>query len=196
MDLNIIFDKGGNMTVNLTCTQVGALLSFYMDDRLNDQLRQFVAAHLETCPTCRAKYEALKNMVKGLREVHENISTMGPEEKKNSAETPQYNEFKTNLSAYIDNELTDDENIKVKKYVISNPDARKDLEKMYELKKVLHNSFDKTKNDFKDDYSKYILKRIDIQEEVYGSDSFARVAAIFIILFAACTIGAIIIFWI
>ena len=140
------------MNVNLTCTQVSALLSFYLDDRLNDQLKQFVSAHLDICPTCRAKYEALKNMVKGLKEVHERISTMEPEKKENSSETPQYIEFKTNLSAYIDNELTDDENIKVKKYVISNPVARNDLEKMYELKKVLRNSFDKSKNDFKCDY--------------------------------------------
>lgn len=184
------------MTVNLTCTQVSALLSFYLDDRLNDQLRQFVTAHLDICPTCRAKYEALKNVVKGLRDAHEKISTMETEDKGNSMDTPQYSEFKTNLSAYIDNELTDEENIKIKKYVISNPEARKDLEKMYEMKKVMHNSFEKTKNDFKDDYSKYILRRIDIQEEIYSSDSFAKVAAIFIIFFAACTIGAILIFWV
>lgn len=184
------------MTVNLTCTQVSALLSFYLDDRLNDQLRQFVAAHLEICPTCRAKYEALKTMVNGLKEVHEKIITMEPEQRQNSKDTPQYQEFKTNLSAYIDNELSDEDNIKVKKYVISNPVARKDLEKMYELKKVLHNSFEKSKNDFKCDYSKYILKRIDIQEEIYGSDSFAKVVALFIFIFLAFTISAIIIFWV
>jgi len=182
------------MTVNLTCNQVGALLSFYLDDRLNDQLKQFVKAHLDVCPTCRAKYEALQRMVSNLKEVHEKISSITPEEDSQSA-TPQYNDFKTNLSAYIDNELTDEENIKIKKYVISNPKARKDLESMYSLKKTLHDSFEKARHDARYDYSKFILKRIDIQEEVYGPDSFAKVVAIFAFIFAVFTIGAVIIFW-
>lgn len=184
------------MTVNLTCTQVSALLSFYLDDRLNDQLKQFVKAHLDICPTCRAKYEALKKMVESLKEVHEKLATVKSEKEENAVKSPQYNEFQTNLSAYIDNELDDDENIKVKKYVISNPKARQDLENLYNLKKVLHNSFDKSKNEIKGDYSKFILKRIDIQEEVYGPDSFAKVVALFILIFTLCTIGAVIVFWV
>lgn len=183
------------MTVNLTCTQVSALLSFYLDDRLNDQLKQFVKAHLDICPTCHAKYEALKNMVSGLKEVHEKLTTVDSNNSRESALSPQYRDFKMNLSAYIDNELSDEDNIKVKKYVISNQEARKDLESLYNLKKVMSNSFERAKHDVKEDYSKYILKRIDIQEEVYGSDSFARVVALFILIFAICTIGAVVIFW-
>lgn len=184
------------MTVNLTCTQVGALLSFYLDGRLNDQLKQFVQAHLDICPTCRAKYDALKTMVSSLKEVHEKLDKIEPEKERQSASSTPYNEFQTNLSAYIDNELDDEENIKVKKYVISNQKARKDLEKLYNLKKVLHNSFEKAKNDSRGDYSKFILKRIDIQEEIYGPDSFSKVVALFIVIFMLCTLGAVIVFWI
>lgn len=183
------------MTVNLTCIQVSALLSFYIDDRLSTQLKQFVDAHLEICPTCRAKLEALKGMVNSLKEVHEKLSQIEPE-KEEAATSSQYNAFKTNLSAYIDNELPDDENIKIKKYVISNPKARKELENLYNLKKVLNNSFEKAKHEVKDDYSKYILKRIDIQEEIYGPDSFAKVVALFILILAVFTLTAVIIFWI
>ena len=183
------------MTINLTCTQVSALLSFYINDRLNEQLRQFVQAHLDVCPTCRAKYEALKDMVLSLKEVHQKLSTV--QASKPQAEvSPQYKEFKTNLSAYVDSELTDEENIKVKKYVISNPEARNDLERMYKFKKLLHSSFEKTKNETKADFSKYILRRIDMQEEVYASDSFAKVVAFFIIILTLFTLSAVIIFWI
>lgn len=187
------------MSVNLTCTQVGALLSFYIDDKLNDQLKQFVEAHLEVCPTCRAKLESLKNMINGLREVHEKlkeISTDDVEVGEDSPQSAQYDAFKVNLSAYVDNELCDEENIKVKKYIISNPKARKDLENIYNLKKLMANSFDKSKNDMKDDYSKYILKRIDIQEEIYGQDSFAKVVALFIFILTVFSLTAVIIFWI
>jgi len=182
------------MTVNLTCTQVGALLSFYIDDKLSAHLKQFVDAHLETCPACRAKLEALKTMVTSLKEVHEKLNKIEPEE--DDQPTIQYNAFKTNLSAYVDNELTDEENIKVKKYVIANPKARRDLENMYTLRKLLHNSFEKAKNDVKVDYSKFILKRIDIQEEIYGTDSFAKVVALFIVILTVFTLTAVIIFWI
>lgn len=183
------------MTVNLTCTQVSALLSFYIDDKLSTQLKQFVEAHLAVCPSCAAKLDALKSMVQSLKEVHDRLAVMTPDQEKTS-DNPQYDEFKTNLSAYVDNELSDEENIKVKKYVISNQAARKDLENMYNLKKVLNNSFDKAKNDVKNDYSRFILKRIDIQEEVYGPDSFAKVVALFIVILTAFTVTAVIIFWI
>ncbi len=183
------------MTINLTCTQVSALLSFYIDDRLSAQLKQFVESHLEVCPSCRAKFEALKAMVSSLKEVHEKMTAVKLDY--NSNQIPQQNEeFQMNLSAYVDNELSDEENIKVKKYVISNAKARQDLENMYNLRKVLNNSFEKTKNEAKEDYSKYILKRIDIQEEIYGSDSFAKVVALFIVIFTIFTLTAVIIFWI
>lgn len=182
------------MTVNLTCMQVGALLSYYIEDKLSAQLRQFVDAHLEVCPTCRTKLETLKSMVTSLKEVHERLNSMEmPEEEPQDS---QYKTFKANLSAYVDNELTDEENIKIKKYVIANQKARQELEKLYTLRKLLHNSFEKSKNDVKVDYSKFILKRIDIQEEVYGPDSFAKVVALFIGIFALFTLTAVIIFWI
>lgn len=182
------------MTINLTCTQVSALLSFYIDDKLSDQLKQFVEAHLEGCPNCRAKLEALRSMVKSLKEVHEKLAVVKSSD--NPEKTSFDEEFKVNLSAYIDNELSDEENIRIKKYIISNAKARQDLERLYNLKKVLQNSFEKTKNDVKKDYSKYILNRIDIQEEVYGSDSFAKVVALFILIFTVFTITAVIIFWV
>lgn len=183
------------MTINLTCTQVSALLSFYIDDKLSSQLKQFVEAHLATCPTCRAKLDALSDMVKSLKEVHEKLADIKPEVSENP-DSEQYNNFKTNLSAYVDNELSSDENIKIKKYVISNQKARGDLEDMYKLRKALNNSFEKARNEAKDDYSRYILKRIDIHEEIYAPDSFAKVVALFIFILTLFTITAAIIFWI
>lgn len=183
------------MTANLTCMQVSALLSFYIEDKLSNQLKQFVEAHLDICPPCRAKLEALRTMVKSLKEVHARMDEVKPEKKENE-DDPQYESFKVNLSAYVDNELDDEENIKVKKYVISNPQARNELEGMYNLRKVLNNSFEKAKSEVREDYSKYILRRIDIQEEVYGPDSFAKVVALFIVIFAIFTITAVIIFWV
>lgn len=182
------------MTVNLTCTQVSALLAFYIDDKLSVQLKQFVEAHLRVCPTCSAKLAALRNMVNSLKEVHEKLATIKPNDAEAEDDATSEN-FRVNLSGYVDNELSDEENLKVKKYVISNPKARKELEKLYNLKKVLYNSFEKAKGDVKEDYSKYVLKRIDIQEEIYATDSFAKIVALLIIVLTVCTVTAVIIFW-
>lgn len=181
------------MSMNLTCTQVSALLSFYIDGKLSSQLTQFVEAHIAACPTCKLKLEALKNMLFSLRAVHERLDEVKLEPENNSEELINEN-LKMSLSAYIDNELSDSDNIKVKKNIISNAKVRGELENMYVLKKILHNSFEKTKNELREDYSKLILRRIDMQEEIYGSDSFAKVVALFIIIFTVFTITAVLIF--
>lgn len=146
------------MDGNLTCTQVSALLSYYIDDKLNDQLKQFVRAHLEVCPVCRAKYDALKDMVASLKEIKEKLADFSVEKVPSDKENKDRSLY-LNLSAYCDNELSDEENLRVKKNIISNPDARKKLETMNNLRKVLHDSFEKTKNESKGDYAKFILKR-------------------------------------
>lgn len=119
-------------------------------------------------------------MVTSLKEVHEKLAAIKP--KKDTAKAAECNELKINLSAYVDNELSDEENIKVKKYIISNPQARQELEDLYKLRKVMQNSFEKTKQETKVDFSKFILRRIDIQKEIYGPDSFAKVVALFIVI--------------
>lgn len=146
---------------DLTCNQVNALISFYLEDRLNDKLKEYVERHLQQCPKCRKRYEELYNMInKKFKDISEN-------EQNNEIEqfhTQQYLDFKKNLSAYIDNELNDEENIKIKKITISNPLARQDLEKIYTYKKLVHNAFEKTRSDFKDDYAKSVMENITRQE--------------------------------
>ena len=181
------------MATNLTCTQVNALLSFYIDDKLSAQLKQFVDAHLDVCPTCRAKLEALRSMIKSLRDVHEKLSNVNSY-KEETVKKFQNEEFKTNLSAYIDNELNDIENIKIKKQIVSNPKARQEFENLYNLKKTMHHSFERTRNELKEDFSKIIMRKIDIQEDVYAPDSFVKVVALFIIIFTVLTFTAVVIF--
>ncbi len=138
------------MQNQLTCEQVSALLSFYVEDKLSKKLSEYIRIHLESCPSCFEKYLKMKNMLNRFMDIQN-------QEIDNPYANKQYEDFKHNLSAYIDNELNDFENIKIKKIAISNPLARQDLENIYTFKKLLHSSFEKTKNDFKNDYSKNII---------------------------------------
>ena len=62
------------------------------------------------------------------------------------------------ISAYADNELDINENLKLKKIIITKPKVRKQLENIYSLKELLKNSFEKTKP--QEDFSNKIIKSV------------------------------------
>lgn len=169
----------------LSCEQVVALLTFYAEDKLSDKLSQYVKEHLEICPECMEKYQQLKKILNLFMEI-QNTPIETP------YQTKQYKDFKTNLSAYIDNELDDLDNIKIKKITISNPLARQDLENIYTFKKLLHASFEKTKNDIKTDFSKSITNQIQ-QENINENttDTFLKLTATFFLMISCIVAGII-----
>lgn len=95
------------MQHQLSCEQVIALLTFYTEDKLSKKLAQYVQEHLEICPECMEKYKHLKQILNKYVKIPN-------EENKPVYNTKQYETFKSNLSAYVDNELNDFENIKIK----------------------------------------------------------------------------------
>ena len=105
-----------------------------------------------------------------------------------------YNNFKEKMSAYLDSELTDEESLRFKKYAIANPPVRGELEGMYKVKNALNTSFEKTKSDFKEDYSKNIIVKLDFEDTVYKPEPILKIASIFIFLFVFLSIGLIVVF--
>lgn len=169
----------------LTCEQVSALMNFYLEDKLSIKLSEFVRKHLESCPKCMEKYLQMKNMLTKFIDIE-------TEELENPYINKQYEVFKSNLSAYIDNELDDTESIKIKKIVISNPLARQDLENIYTFKKLLHDSFEKTKNELKTDYSKSIINKLQQQlPDEQKIDPFTKLIAIFALMISCIVAGII-----
>lgn len=181
------------MQQQLTCEQVSALLTYYVENKLNEPLKKYLEYHLSICPECSEKLKKLKKLVNNYNEISKRINS-DDEIEENSYFNKQYEDFKLNLSAYIDNELTDEENIRIKKIAISNPIARKDLEDIYTFKKLLHSSFDKTKNDSKEDYSKNILNDIYSLHQNNKLDPFYMIMTIFSVIIAAIILGVINIF--
>jgi len=161
------------MNKELTCNQVAALINFYIDGKLNPRLREYVNLHIAKCPACRKKIEELQKILSKFKQLRNDI----PE----SNQEPLKIEFINNLSAYMDNELSTNENIKIKKMTISNPTARKELETMYNFRKIAHSAYEKTKNDSKFDYSKHILSQIQDSPD-YTTTYFYKLAAVFVII--------------
>lgn len=146
--------------MEITCVQMDVLISFYIEGDLSEALREKVEEHMKKCPTCRAKYNILSSLFNDMN------SVCSKKEEENRAEmtypAKQYRMFKNNLSAYVDNELPSKDCIKMKKFTINNKKARQELEDTYNIRKLMSNSFKKTKSDLKHDYSKKVLKHLDV----------------------------------
>ncbi len=173
------------MNNQLTCEQVTALLNFYIEDTLSSKLKECVRRHLENCPECMEKFISMQNMMNKFIEIQN-------EEIENPYATKQYEDFKSNLSAYVDNELNNIDSIKIKKIAISNPLARQDLENIYTFKRLLHSSFEKTKNELKNDYSKTTICQFkhDNADEITNT-SFYKLTAVFFMMLTFIAAGVI-----
>lgn len=155
--------------MKLTCTQMDVLISFYIDGDLSKALKNQVEEHLKECPGCRAKYDIIKSMLSDLKNSfdmqEDSVSNDVYRDSFNSTTSTQFRLFKNNLSAYLDNELSSDESVKIKKFTINNKSARKALEDSYNIKRLMNDSFKKTKSDAKQDFSRSVLKQLELEEE-------------------------------
>ncbi|MCQ2744621.1 MAG: hypothetical protein MJ230_07525, partial [bacterium] len=73
-------------------------------------------------------------------------------------------DFDMKLSEYMDNELSTDENIKIKKLAITNRDIRKEFEDSYNIRRLMSDSFRKTKSEVREDFVKSVLKKLELDE--------------------------------
>ena len=64
------------------------------------------------------------------------------------------------------------------------------MEEFCSLKNILKESFEKSSNKFKIDFSKNIMKQLDIKEEYYKGGSQLKVASIFIFLLTSLVIAS------
>jgi anti-sigma factor RsiW len=160
-----------------------------MENKLSDKLTQYISRHLELCPACAEKYENFKKIMSKYTNVHKEITQN--DEFETQFMTKQYEEFKLNLSAYVDNELDERENIKVKKTAITNPLAKQDLKDAYAFKQLLHSAFEKTKNDAKIDLSKFIISQMYTDLNEKRPDPFVQVILLFWGIIACITAGVI-----
>lgn len=146
--------------MDITCSQMDVLISFYIDNELSSSLKDKVEQHLQECEMCREKYNIIHSLFTDLKKSFES-----QDYKTCITASDNYRKFKRNLSAYVDNELEPEENVKIKKYTINNKKARKDLEETYKIRRLMSESFQKTKSRPINDFSKKILKQLDLNSK-------------------------------
>ncbi len=175
--------------MEITCAQMDVLISFYIEGDLSRALKVKVEEHLKQCPACRAKFDIIKTMLNDLR------SSLDEKEEEvfSASSNSQYRVFQNNLSAYVDNELPPEENIKIKKYTINNKKARKELEDTYNIRKLMNDSFHKTRDEARQDFSRNVLKQLNLnEEESLAFNPFLKVGIAFVM--TVLVLSAIIVF--
>ncbi len=175
----------------LNCEQVVTLLTFYIEGKLSRKLSENVEHHLSMCPSCKEKYIKLSKILENYAGIKNKINEDEIVINEEEFNTPQYQVFRDNLSAYIDNELSDDDNLKIKKIAIANPLARKDLENIYYFKQILQSSFNKTKNSMKQDYTKKTLSQLYPSQEVNSGAWLNKVVTAFVFFMIVMLFGII-----
>ena len=177
--------------MEITCLQMDVLMSFYIDGDLSESLKQKVEEHLKECPTCRAKLNIIRSLFSDIKkddnkEKEEVFST-------NTHSSQQYQFFKKNLSAYMDNELPEEDNVKIRKYTINNKKARKELEDSYRIRKLMRDSFRKTNAETKPDFSKKVMQEIN-KEEKNDFDFNPLISVSFAFIMTVLLISAIVVY--
>ena len=151
--------------MKLKCSQMEILLSFYIENELSPCLKQQFEEHLKNCEACAEKFEMVKGIISDIKESATAKCIQVGKESLYSTDVYQEN-FKKKISEYLDNELPDEENIKIKKLAITNKLARKELEDSYTIRRLMSESYKKTKSEAKQDFAKSIIKQLEFEEEI------------------------------
>lgn len=166
------------------------MISLYIDGKLNDEHKQIVEKHFEECPKCFEKYKAMKEVVENLKLSYERLlNEFEAMENANLFNIREYERFSDNLSAYMDNELSYEESVKFRKYLLKSKSARNDLTTAYKVKNAMQDTILANYLDNQFDFSKKIVTQLKKEDKKYLLKTYTKAAIIAgLLLFSTATI--------
>ncbi|MCR5261277.1 MAG: zf-HC2 domain-containing protein [Candidatus Gastranaerophilales bacterium] len=159
------------------CDKFLKMLPAYIEGKISSEQIIEIEKHLSVCSSCFEKYINLKNISQKIKNSFENIK----QEKFISDKDSFFNE---NLSAYIDNELSNEEYLFFNGYVALNPEKRKELDEMLYFEEKLKESLEKNRQILQKDLSKKIVRQIRLENPACVSEMYvtASIATIILVL--------------
>ena len=137
-----------NKIKNTDCQNFEKLLPLMIKSRLNLKDYIFFRQHLNKCENCQKKYEFIKKIFEDFKNIDssntKNVTTPFFKYSIN-----EYKAIEDNISAYIDNELSPKENLKVKKLLIGNKHIETEFIKINKLIEIIKNDAEICKNRIK-----------------------------------------------
>ncbi len=173
---------------NDTCKKVSSLLSLYLDNRLSDEAKKYVSNHLMICQECNKKFQDLKNLVKNIRISYAKFKKDLSIDHTQFFSIRDYENFYSNISAYMDNELTEDDKVKFEDYLKKSKAAASDLESFFSIQKLLKQAFLEKQRMSNNKEYKNIIKLLNFQDEYKRTNNFKNIVAVFLILIIGISI--------
>ncbi|MBQ4122132.1 zf-HC2 domain-containing protein [bacterium] len=162
------------------CKKVTSMLLAYIEHKLSDEDRLFVENHFKSCSDCYTKYLEMKEIVKNLHfEYQKLLNEFEKIEASQVFNIREYETFYNNISPYIDDELSYDDSIQFRKYLLKSKPARTELANAYNLKNNIRHSTAMFKESLNVNFSKDIIKQLKTENR-YTFDAVYRRAAVII----------------
>ncbi len=165
---------------NAECKKITSMLLSYIEHKLSDEDRLFVENHFKYCSDCYTKYLEMKKIVKNLHFEYEKLLNEFERVEANQLfNIREYETFYKNISPYIDDELSYDESVKFRKYLLKSKPARVELANAYTLRNNIRHSTAVFKDNLNVNFSKKIIKQLK-DENKYTFDAVYKRAAVII----------------
>lgn len=126
------------------CIKFESLISSYFKNILSANDKNFFKKHFEKCVECQQKFLLMKKIYQNFKKINTDLTKDITKNKDFSIN--EYKLFTENISAYIDGELSDEENLIIKKLLIKNDYAKKTFLSINNLIFLEKKSFDNYKN--------------------------------------------------
>ena len=164
---------------NQICQKVISLLPLYIDGKLDNEKDKFVKRHLDMCPECYRRCIAIRELISQIRLAYKEFKNDTISEKEKSTFCiNEYENFLTNLSSYFDNELSLNDSVSMKKYMIKYQNARQKLEDMNKLHIAICESANSVKKSFNKDFSSAICEKIYGKNPGFMSEILIKIASV------------------
>ena len=175
-----VFDvKDFCMINNSVCKKVISMLSLYIENKLDLEDKIYIENHFVECSDCYQKYLEMKEIIHNLHFEYEKLLSEFERIEANKVfSIREYEMFYKNISPYIDDELSYDESINFRKYLLKSKPARNELANAYGLKNNIKHSVADFKNGLNFNLSKKIVKQLKDENRDTFDNVYRRAAVV------------------
>lgn len=152
---------------NLICKKVNSMLSLYLDEALAPEQMEFMDRHLEECEECKTRFENLKSVMTSLRNSYQKVR----ETSQPFFNIKEYEYFHDNASAFIDNELDEEQRAYFMSCLQKSTLAQKKLDELLKTQMLLKKTFNEVAAECPIDYSKKIVHDLKNEKKIFNIPS-------------------------
>ena len=153
------------------------MLSAYIENKLSAGERRFIENHFAKCADCRKKFYEMSRIIGDLHYEYEKLMEELERSEAKNSNMKEYEDFYNNMALYADNELSYEDSIKFRKYLLKSKTARDELAGLYGLKELIRRSALDFKAKNRVNFARKVINRIKSENKKTVYDFYNKAAA-------------------